>query len=95
MQACDHRVAYTDTDLLIHPGCTWAPEGTFVYNFIAKGEYEKRILDRMYKIYYNAMKETKGDDLKKGLKAITNMFSKDVYLSAEDALKWGLLDEVI
>lgn len=89
LQACDRRMMDKDSTMLIHPGYA-AAEGN-VIDVISRSKWEKDILNKMYSIYHD---RASLGGVKLSLVKFKNFFSMDRYLFAEDAIKYGLIDEI-
>ena len=90
IQACTTRIATAECEMMIHPGSSYG--NTDAISFINKGKHETDILERMYQIYWNRIPEGKRN---MGYKSFKNKFAHDVYLTAQKALAFGLVDEII
>lgn len=93
LQACDIRKIYENSSMLLHPGK--AAHSSVVGDFIARADFEKKILDIMHRIYYDRMKETIADpeDLP-SYKKFVSLISSDKYIFHDEAHELGLVDEI-
>ena len=89
-QAADKRILMPNTAVMIHDGS----DGYFgsPKAFQAWAKDSKRVLDVMYKIYYNQMKKKKP---RITLKDVEDMCSHDTIFTAKEAVRIGLADKVM
>lgn len=90
LQACHKRSATQNTVIMVHPG-NLNLEGTLV-DVVNAAKYYKEELDRVFDIYYNRVKDTKGSDLKISKRRFKKYFMHDRYITAKESLKLGLID---
>lgn len=96
-QAANKRVMMPDSHFMFHEG-TYGYEGT-VKQVRSAAAFDKRTEIRMLDIYIESMKR-KGKFKDKSEKWIKEMLQdqmnkkEDVYLTAEEAVEWGLADEI-
>lgn len=90
LQACDKRIATAEAEMCVHPGNSSSHADTV--SFINRGKHEHRILEKMYEIYWSRIPEEKQTSSYAKFKA---KFAHDIYLTADDALKYGFVDEIV
>lgn len=91
IQACKTRIATAESEMMVHPGSSYANKDS--KSFINQGAHEADILERMYRIYWDRIPDSKKKKLK--YKAFKAKFAHDIYLTAEKALTFGFIDEII
>ena len=91
IQACTNRVATAESEMLIHPGSSYAHKDSI--SFVNQGKHEADILERMYQIYWNRIPDEKKRKLT--YRSFKAKFAHDIYLTAEKALTLGLIDDII
>jgi ATP-dependent Clp endopeptidase proteolytic subunit ClpP len=90
LQACKTRIATTECEMLIHPGTSSGTADSI--SFVNRGKHEEKILDKMYRIYWDRIPAEK--KMKLSYEKFKKMFSHDIFLDSDQALKYGLVDEV-
>lgn len=91
LQACDKRIVSPECSILVHPGSTGF-EGV-VHDFISRGKAEEYWMDLMHTLYFDRAKKAQSDEVMP-LSHFKKKFGKDVYLTPDEALKFGIIDEV-
>lgn len=95
LQAADLRVLMPHSYVMLHYGdCAY--EGTFK-GAMSNAEFDKKTIKTMINIYAN---KSKGASHFKGIKNIRKYYKdmmnekEDVFLTAKEAIRWGLADEI-
>lgn len=91
LQACDKRIMYPYTSIMIHPG-GFGSEG-HTPNVVAQAKDAEKSVNDIYTIYYERMKIAK--DPKFSFEKFKKNFAIDSYIYPEKALELGLVDEII
>lgn len=92
IQFCSKRIAAKETNMVLHPGSTYAEKHTV--DFIRLADQEQKNLEIMYKIYHDRMTQTVGESVMP-YKKFVKFIAHDRHLMAEQAQELGLLDEVV
>lgn len=92
LQAADRRVMSKNSRIMIHYG-TWSYEGhaPTSYNWSEEG---KRIDHWMEQLYLEKIKKSNGNS-KFTLRKLREWLSVDTFLNAEEALQYGLIDDIL
>jgi len=90
LQACNMRLATSEAEMIVHPGQSSADLDSV--SFVNRGKHEERILEKMYKIYWERIPDDK--KLKSYIK-FKQKFAHDIYLDAQEILAYGLVDKII
>jgi ATP-dependent Clp protease, protease subunit len=86
MAVCDHRTVHKNAVIMIHNGTKSESEDRHNDHLISAEDY-KRLMDRMRSIY--------ADNSRMPKEFWDAVCQRDLYLSPEEALSLGLIDEVI
>jgi ATP-dependent Clp protease protease subunit len=95
LQAGDYRVMQPNAILMFHAGFGGVGAHN-PYEAANSAEFDRRYMEKMYKIVYNRINEKRNKDGKAPMAAKTfeTMNLKGRYMFAEEALEDGLIDEI-
>ena len=85
MASCDYRSVHKNTRIMLHDGSTGAEDRHT--DFLITAEEEKNLQDKLYDMY--------ADNSRMPKDFWADICQRDVFLSPEEALNLGLIDEII